>query len=108
MDQPRWWSAEFDIPSRSEIMSALREMRNTIMATLDDIKAQIAQCNTATNDIAGDIKQLKSQLDSAISSIQGQVDEAVQAKLQEASDALSPLVTRLESVASGETDPPTQ
>lgn len=85
-------------------MAAMREMRNTIMATLDDIKAQIAQANTATNDIANDIKQLKQQLDSAISNIQGQIDDQIQGKLQEVSDALTPLVSRLEDVASGETN----
>lgn len=73
------------------------------MAKLDEIKAQIAQANTATNDIANDIQQLKAQLDSAISNIQSQIDEAAQGQLQEVSDALQPLVTRLESVASGDT-----
>lgn len=74
------------------------------MAKLDEIKAQVAQANAATNDIASDIQQLKAQLDSAIGNIQGQIDQAVSGQLQEVSDALTPLVSRLESVASGETD----
>lgn len=73
------------------------------MAKLDEIKAQIASANAATNDIASDIQQLKAQLDAAISNIQSQIDEAAQGQLQEVSDALTPLVTKLENVASGDT-----
>ena len=73
------------------------------MAKLDEIKAQIAEANEDTNTIARRIDQLKEQLDSVISNIQGQVDQAVQGQLQEVSDALAPLVTKLENVATGET-----
>jgi ABC-type transporter Mla subunit MlaD len=105
MGEPSWWHIKFDIPSRTEIMTELREMSDTIMATLEDIEAQIAQANAATNDIAGDIQQLKERLDSVITNIQGQIDEQVQGKLQEVSDALTPLVNRLENVAAGDTSP---
>jgi uncharacterized protein YukE len=104
MGEPRWWHVKLDIPSREETITLLREMGNQIMATLQEIKDQIAQANAATNDIAGDIQQLKAQLDSAIGNIQGQIDAAIQGQLQEVSDALSPLVTRLEDVASGQTE----
>ena len=70
------------------------------MATLDDVKAQIAAAKDATNDIASDIRGLKAQLDAAIANAQGQVDSAVQEQLQQVSDNLQPLVTRLEDVAS--------
>lgn len=73
------------------------------MAKLDEIKAQIAAANEDTNTIARNIDQLREQLNSAISNIQGQIDEAAQGQLQEVSDALAPLVTKLENVASGDT-----
>lgn len=85
------------------VMDLIKETGDKIMATLDDIKAQIAQANESTNDIASDIRALKTQLDQAISSAQGQVDAQVQEQLQQVSDALQPLVTRLEDVA-GQTE----
>jgi chromosome segregation ATPase len=82
------------------IFVLIKKTGDQIMAKLDEIKAQIAQANEATNNIAEDINLLKQKLDAAIANSDG----ALQSQLQEVSDALAPLVTRLQDVA-GQTPP---
>jgi len=103
----QWWHTTFDLPSRTEIRHWLASMKREIMATLADVQAQIQQANDATNDIASDVERLKSDLDAALASAQGQVDAAVAEQLQAVSDGLSPLVSRLQDVASGTENPTT-
>lgn len=96
-------SSWFKITGLAAVMMQIKQTGDMIMATLEDIQAQVAQANAATNDIANDIRSLKEQLDTALQSTAGQVDEQVQAQLDQVSQALDPLVNKLEAVA-GQTD----
>lgn len=91
-------SSWFKITGLAAVMVQIKQTGDQIMTALEDIQVQIGQINTATNDIADDIKGLKQQLDEAITS--GDVEAQVEEKLRVVSDALAPIVTRLEDVAS--------
>lgn len=70
-----------------------------IMATLEEVQAQVTAAGEATNNIAADVQRLKDQIDSILAGEQGRIDAAVQAALQQVSDGLAPLVTQLQGVA---------
>jgi hypothetical protein len=91
-------SGWFRLTGIAAVMVLVKQTGDQIMTALEDIQVQIGQINTATNDIADDIKGLKEQLDQAITS--GDVEAQLEEKLRTVSDALAPLVTRLEDVAS--------
>lgn len=71
-----------------------------IMATLEEVQAQVTAAGEATNNIAADVQRLKDQIDSILAGEQGRIDAAVQAALQQVSDQMTPLVTQLQGVAS--------
>jgi hypothetical protein len=91
------WRDLIALPRRVARMDTNME---AVMATLDDVKAQLAEANSATDNIADDVSRLKDKIDQAIADTQGQVDAAVSAALQEVSDGLGGHVSRLQAVAS--------
>lgn len=90
------WRDLIALPRRVARMDTNME---AVMATLDDVKAQLAEANSATDNIADDVSRLKDKIDQAIADTQGQVDAAVSAALQEVSDELGGHVSRLQAVA---------
>lgn len=77
-----------------------------IMATQQEINDQLAEIGGALDNIAGDVQGLKTRLDRALESTQGQVDAAVQAELQAVSDGLAPIVQKAKELAEATPDAP--
>lgn len=77
----------------------MEQLEGVILATKDQVLAQIADAKSATDNVAGDVSRIKAKLDGIISDNQGAIDGAVSAALQDVSDGLAPLVTQLQGVA---------
>jgi ABC-type transporter Mla subunit MlaD len=93
-DRVQWLRDLFALPTN------VRRM----MATLEEVQAQVASADEATNNIANDVAGLKSKLDAAIADTQGQVAQGVSDALQAVSDGLGPVVDKLQGVAASTED----
>jgi hypothetical protein len=92
----QYWKDLFQLPTNVR----------SVMATIEEVQAQVTEANEATDNIANDLSGLKGKLDQAIADTQGQVDAAVSDALQQVSDGMAPLVSKLQGVASSTPDEP--
>jgi len=95
------WKA-LDIPTREwtdvKINSALREIKEMIMASAD---ALVAAFNDATNEVASDLQTLKDQLAAVIADQDVAVQNALNAELAKFDEPLQ----RLQDLGADPTDP---
>lgn len=81
------------------IPAKITQLERSVMATQQEIQAQLDEANNSTNNIAEDVARLKERLDQALADNSAELDAAVSSALQEVSDGLTPLVSRLQGVA---------